>query len=82
MRTIHVTPDFDLYPHYLNRRCSCNPKQIHDHLIIHKSFDERELFEVPYSELNLLKKARRLWLTITDLQPEPNTWTNWITEDP
>lgn len=43
--TVHVLPINDLFDHVESVRCPCEPRQPHDHLIIHNSFDRRELFE-------------------------------------
>lgn len=43
----HVVPDDDVRAHSLSMDCSCRPKVDEEELnvVVHSSFDERELFE-------------------------------------
>jgi len=47
--TLHITPIDDLQPHEESSTCKCEPRvemlENGDMLVIHSSFDGRELFE-------------------------------------
>lgn len=51
----HIVPENDLYPHFTERTCPCCPEiQEHDdrQLVIHNSYDGREIIEKIEGELN------------------------------
>jgi len=48
MERIHVIPINDLVEHSNHEKCRCNPKTLEENgylIIVHNSFDDRELFE-------------------------------------
>jgi hypothetical protein len=42
---MHVTPLNDLRPHQESRSCACGPRIENERIVIHHSYDRRELVE-------------------------------------
>ena len=61
---IHTLPVNDLYDHVESPRCPCNPRVIEDGwLVIHNSFDRRELFEDDH-EFTIFDRVEKLIIII------------------
>ena len=61
---IHTLPVNDLYDHVESPRCPCKPRVIDDGwLVIHNSFDRRELFEYDH-EFTAAERIEKLLIVL------------------